>query len=130
MLWLVIAVLAGGLLPVQTGINAQLTSRLGSPVLAAAASVSIAVVSLFAFVASLRLAPPALADIVQLPWWIWLGGAIGALYLVASLTLAQRLGAASLISALVAGQTFGSIIVDHLGLVGYGVRHANWRHLV
>jgi len=55
---------------------------------------------------------------------------LGALYLGVSLTLAPRLGAASLISALVAGQMFASIVVDHFGLVGYRVRPADWRQLI
>lgn len=131
MSWLLlIALLAGALLPVQTGINTELRARLGHPVLAATASMSVSVASLLACAAWLRLARPAWSSLVHVPWWCWLGGALGALYLGVSLTLAPRLGAASLISALVAGQMFASIVVDHFGLVGYRVRPADWRQLI
>jgi uncharacterized membrane protein YdcZ (DUF606 family) len=74
-LFLLLAVLAGAMLPVQTGVNVQLR------------------------------------------------GLLGAAYIAVTVVLAPRLGAASLIAALVAGQMAASLIVDHYGWIGFA-QHA------
>ena len=55
------------------------------------------------------------------PWWQWTGGLIGAAYVLASIVLAPRLGAATLVAAVVAGQMLSSLILDQYGLVGFAV---------
>ena len=52
-------------------------------------------------------------------WWHWSGGLLGAVYIVGTIVLAPRLGAATLIAGLVAGQMAASLIVDHFGWVGF-----------
>ena len=52
-------------------------------------------------------------------WWHWSGGLLGAAYIVGTIVLAPRLGAATLIAALVAGQMIASLLVDHYGWVGF-----------
>jgi transporter family-2 protein len=54
-------------------------------------------------------------------WWQWSGGLLGAVYVVATIVLAPRLGAATLIAAVVAGQMIASVLLDQYGLVGFPV---------
>ena len=59
------------------------------------------------------------AALAKVPWWAWTGGVIGALFVASATLLVPRLGAASLICLVVAGQLVGSVVLDH-----YGVLHA------
>lgn len=52
----------------------------------------------------------------------WSGGIFGAIYIGVSILLVPRLGAATLIALLVAGQMFGSLVFDHFGLFGVPVQ--------
>ena len=113
-----IAFLIGMVLPLQAGINAQLRTGLGHPLLAALASFGVGTVALLlvALAARVRLSP---ASLPAMPWWYWTGGLLGALYIGAAVVLAPRLGAATLIAATVAGQMATSLLLDARGWVGF-----------
>jgi bacterial/archaeal transporter family-2 protein len=118
-LFLVLAILAGAVLPVQTGVNLQLRGLLGHPVVAALVSFIVGAVGL-AVAAVLVRAPASFAGAwARSEWWHWCGGLLGALYIVGALVLAPRLGVAPLVAALVAGQMLVSLVIDHYGWVGF-----------
>jgi transporter family-2 protein len=124
-LLLLLALAAGVLLPVQAGVNAQLRSVLGSPLAAALVSFMVGTAGLGAAAVILR-APTALrAAWAVSPWWLWIGGLIGALYVVASIVLAPKLGAATLVAAVVAGQMIASLLLDQYGLLGFPTHPMN-----
>ena len=130
MIWLLllIALVAGMLLPVQTGINAELRNLVGQPVLAAAIQFLVGAAALLLVVVAMGAPVPALGKLAAAPWWIWVGGLCGANYIVIAILLAPRLGAATLIAVTVAGQMLVSIVLDHFGFVGYPVHPVNaWR---
>jgi len=116
---LVLAVLIGALLPVQTGVNAQLRTSLGSPIATALVSFGVGTVGLLVAVVSLRIPLPLGQAWAQTRWWQFSGGLLGALYIAAVVVLAPRLGAATLIAAMVGGQMAASLIVDHFGWLGF-----------
>jgi bacterial/archaeal transporter family-2 protein len=122
-LFLLLAVLAGAMLPVQTGVNVQLRGLLGQPLAAALVSFLVGTLGLAAVVALLRVPVQVGAAWGRSAWWHWSGGLLGAAYIAVTVVLAPRLGAASLIAALVAGQMAASLIVDHYGWVGFA-QHA------
>ncbi len=113
-----VAFLIGMMLPVQAGLNAQLRTDLGHPLLAALASFGVGTVALFllSVAARARLSGGGLSEI---PWWHWTGGLLGAVYVAAAVVLAPRLGAATLIAAIVAGQMITSLALDAKGWVGF-----------
>jgi bacterial/archaeal transporter family-2 protein len=120
-LLLLLALAAGVLLPVQAGVNAQLRASVGSPVIVALVSFVVGTAGLAAATVVVR-APHALrAAWIGSPWWYWVGGLIGALYVLASIVLAPRLGAATLVAAIVAGQMIASLFLDQYGLVGFPI---------
>jgi transporter family-2 protein len=120
---LLLAVLAGAMLPVQTRVNVQLRGLLGQPLAAALVSFLVGTLGLAAVVALLRVPVAVGAAWGRSAWWHWSGGLLGAAYIAATVVLAPRLGAAALIAALVAGQMLASLIVDHFGWVGFA-QHA------
>ena len=129
-LLVLLAFLLGVLLPVQDGINAQLRTSLGEPLAAALASflVGTAALALGALVS--RTALPVGAAWSQSPWWHWVGGLIGAVYVAGAIVLAPRLGAATLIAAVVAGQMMTSLVLDQFGWVGFPVHEVTPLRLV
>src|SRR4029453_10833615 len=87
---------AGAMLPIQFGINAQLATWLGS-------SGRAALVSFVVGAPPLGLGPLAGArDWAAVdrgsgaPWWVWVGGILGAFYVLGSIVAAPRLGAVTL----------------------------------
>jgi len=120
-LFLLLALAAGVLLPVQAGLNAQLRSALGSPVAAALVSFLVGTVGLATVALLLRTPLPLGRAWAATSPWQWSGGLIGAVYVLAAIVLAPRLGAATLIAAVVAGQMVTSLVLDQYGLVGFPV---------
>ncbi len=52
------------------------------------------------------------------PWWVWTGGLLGVVFVLVSLGLVNRLGAAFLFALVVVGQMLASLVIDHYGLFG------------
>ena len=118
MTWLLllpVALAAGKAAPTQFAINSQLRQVVGGPVLAAALSVLVGTVILFATTAVVRRSVPELGPIMNAPWWMWLGG---------------LLGAATMVGLFLAGQVISSIVIDHFGLLGVTVQPASTARLL
>jgi bacterial/archaeal transporter family-2 protein len=128
MTWLLLlpaALVAGMAAPTQFAINSQLRHVVGGPVLAAAISFLVGTVVLFVAVMAVSRAVPELGPIVSAPWWMYLGGLLGAFYVCASIVLTPRLGVATTIGLFLAGQVVASMIIDHLGLFDVPVQPAS-----
>ena len=116
---LLLAVFVGFVLPVQTGVNAQLRTAVGDPVATALVSFAVGTVALLVAVLALRI-PLSLSDAwSRSAWWQWSGGLLGAIYIASVVVLAPRLGAATIIAAVVGGQMVASLMLDHFGWIGF-----------
>jgi hypothetical protein len=60
------------------------------------------------------------------PWWSWIGGVLGAYYVIVNIIFAYKLGAGTAISVFVCSQLSMSIILDLTGLVGFQKRAFSW----
>lgn len=121
-LYLLVCLVAGALMPLQAGVNAQLARWVGHPVTASLVSFAVGTLALFAYTAATRPQFPTLNALVTAPWWVWAGGLFGAVFVTAAAAFAPRLGAATFISITIAGQVFVSILLDHFGVVGFAAR--------
>lgn len=110
---------AGCMLPFQAGVNAQLAEWVGGPVRAAFLSFVVGTLALLVVVAIFFRARDSAGRVADAPWWVWVGGFLGAFYVVASVVTAPRLGAAALIVLVVAGQSLAALVVDQFGWVGF-----------
>lgn len=118
-LLIVLVALAGAMLPLQALINGRLGQATGSGVFASMVSFVIGTIALLLVTVAMRPALPGFGQAAHFPAWIWLGGLLGAAFVVIATIAAPRLGAAALISVVVFGQMISSITLDH-----YGVLHA------
>ena len=57
-----------------------------------------------------------------MPWYIWLGGFLGAIFVGYITWVNQQQGVALTFALVVSGQVFCSLAIDHLGLLGSAVR--------
>jgi transporter family-2 protein len=115
-------------MPLQAGVNAQLSRWVGSPSAAARSSRSRSARSGSSRTARrccerLARVERALAPLRRLGG-CGSGGLLGAVFVTAAATLAPRLGAATFISLTIAGQMLVSILLDQFGLVGFAARPA------
>jgi transporter family-2 protein len=117
--YLLFALAAGAMLPIQFGINAQLASWLGSSVRAAFVSFVVGAVSLAVVALVVARDWPVGDRVSSAPWWVWIGGALGAFYVLGSIVAAPRLGAVTLFVMILAGQALASLLVDQFGWVGF-----------
>jgi bacterial/archaeal transporter family-2 protein len=117
--YLLLAFAAGAMLPLQAGINAELAGWLDSPLRAAFVSFLLGTLLLVVAAALVFRPLPAWGRMGAAPWWVWVGGALGAFYVAAVIVSAPPLGAATLIALVVAGQALASLVVDHFGWVGF-----------
>jgi transporter family-2 protein len=125
MVWpyLLFAVIAGAMIPFQAGINAQLARWVGSPIGSALVSFLVGTAALAVVVLIQRKPLPSPSKLADAPWWIWIGGLLGAFYVAGSIFAAPKLGAVMLIAAVVAGQSFASLLIDQFGWVGFAEHH-------
>ena len=114
---LALALIAGVFMSVQAPTNAILGKASGSPVAAAFISFLVGTLALGAVVAtgSGRLLAPELRAV---PWYAWLGGLYGAFFVAIAAFGAPRVGVGPLLTAAIAGQLIGAVILDHYGLLG------------
>ena len=123
---LVAVFLMGFLQPIQAGLNATIAKTTGSRFQAGWTNgvVNAFLLSMALLVIWLVAGRGAgnFASIRSIPWWAYLGGAIGAGIVVTQLTAAPALGAGLLIALFVAGQCVGSVMVDTVGMPGYTKR--------
>ena len=110
---------AGAMLPIQFGINAQLAGWLDSPLRATLVSFAVGTLVLFLVMLAADRDWPSVDRVGGAPWWVWAGGLLGAFYVLGSVVSAPRLGAATLVAVILAGQAVASLLVDHFGWVGF-----------
>lgn len=114
---IVAIVLAGGATALQAPTNARLAAAVGSPVNAAFVSFAVGTVAL-AVLAAVFQTRPDMAATRALPWYAWIGGLYGVVFVVAAAWSVPRLGVALTITLMVAGQLLISLVLDHFGALG------------
>ena len=114
----ILGILGGALAVTQGAGNAQLKKSLEAsiPPLWFSYLSGAAIVAIFSLI--LRVHPP-VEKFGQVPWWAWIGGAFGAAYVMIQLSLAEKLGAATMTGLLVTGQIIFSVLLDHFGWLGF-----------
>jgi transporter family-2 protein len=65
-----------------------------------------------------RVGAPDVAAIRRGPWWMWIGGACGAYFVVMAVLMGERFGNTNFFAAMVGGQLITSLFIDHFGGMG------------
>ncbi len=128
--FLVAALISGALVPFQAGANAALGRALGHPLWATMVSLMISAICVVPVMMALRVSVPTITNLTVQPKWIWIGGVAGVIYITAALLFAPKLGAASFMTAVIAGQILASMAIDYFGVVGFTARPISGLRLV
>lgn len=118
--WRLLGAGAGMLMAAQAAVNGQLGSLLGSPVHAAFVSFLTGAAFLVLVVALRYRSFAAVKNPVEqkAPWWIWIGGLLGGLYILLNVFLVGRIGTGQTVILALFGQLTGSLLVERFGLLG------------
>ncbi len=125
LIFMTVALLIGGLLPLQGAINSQLGRALNHPLQASFISFLGGLLAILALLLVLRPELPRAELLRGQPWFLFVGGLIGASYVTMVLTLAPKIGIANTLTASIAGMLIVSMAFDHFGLFGLPVHPVN-----
>ena len=133
MFYVPLALLVGAFIPVQTAANSRLRQSVGSrPIVPALVSFSIALaVTIIATVLihgnplpqfdqsaidPVHIDPATTSSTTPYPWWIWLGGVFGVLFVIGNILLFPKLGAVQTVVLPILGQVAMGLVIDQFGL--------------
>ncbi len=118
-IWYLVGLGVGMCLGVQVAVNGQLTGVLDSAIHAGFISFVVGTIALLILLVitrpSLRITVP--AGERKNPWWMWLGGLLGAMYVTGGAFLSPLIGSAATVIVTQTGIIAGSLAVDHFGLL-------------
>jgi transporter family-2 protein len=117
-LYLLVGAMAGAGVAAQAVINARLRVIVGAPLWAAATQFTVGLALILLVALATRQPAPLTVGLPRAPWWIWLGGVFGATFIVVSIVLTPRLGAALMLASMIVGQLVAALLIDHYGLFG------------
>lgn len=116
MLWILLGILAGLVLPIQTLVNTRLRASTGTPFSSSMISFAVGTVTLLIVATAVTGGNYGIAQAFNEPLWIWFGGLLGVVALTGNILLFPHLGAVQTVVLPIAGQVIMGLIVDHFGL--------------
>ncbi|OYT71764.1 MAG: hypothetical protein CFK52_07135 [Chloracidobacterium sp. CP2_5A] len=130
--WVTIVLLTGMMLPVQAAVNAKLRAFVVNPIYSALISFCVGTTLLVLLASAMAWAGQAgrLQAAASAPWWAWVGGALGAVFVTMAILAVPRIGAAGYSAAIITGQLVGALILDHYGWLGLPQQTLTWSRLL
>lgn len=129
-LWQLAAVLSGCLSAVVGAILASLGQVIGSAIQATTVlfAIATAVMIIFCCVngSVIRVGK---AFTTNAPWWVWMGGVLGAIIVYANAWLIPLIGVSVFMMALLIGQLLLSLLMERNGWLGAPKKHISWIQL-
>jgi bacterial/archaeal transporter family-2 protein len=120
--YLLLALVAGAMMPTQAAINNKLAGYVESPIAAAFISFLVGTIGLFIYMLATGTSLGNLFNIKEAPPIAWLGGLLGAFFVTCTVILAPRIGVAMTFSLIVAGQMLITLVLDHFGFLGLPIK--------
>ena len=121
--------LGGFLLAVQAPVNARLRLVLGSPVGSALISFLVGTLLLAAITLALGDGPKVAEGLGGGPWWVYVGGACGAVVVYATLVSVPKVGVLATFVAVIVGQLAFATLVDRFGWFGATIIPVTWERI-
>ena len=129
LLYALLPLVGGAMIAAQAPVNARLRVVLGSQFGSAVISFAVGIVLLIgAMVVTGQ--SGAMASVGTGPWWAYLGGLFGAVFVVATLVASPRIGVTTTFVAAVAGQIILASLIDRYGWFGVTAIALSWQRVV
>ena len=123
----VMGILVGVYAALQAAFNGNLTKMLGSSIASGFVSYATGTILLLLLVVFSNQLPH---KTTRGRWWMWLGGPVGALFVVGMAQLVPRLGTGVTLLVVLIGQLLGSMAIDHFALFGARKAHVTLFRLI
>ena len=127
---IVLALLAGAVLPTQTALNNKLAVTVDNPILAALLSFIVGTITIAIYSVATGVPLGNIVAAKNAPPTAWLGGVLGAFFVASTVILLPRLGVASTFGLVVAGQMLITLFYDHFGLLGLDVKPMSFGRVI
>jgi transporter family-2 protein len=124
-LYMLVALLIGAASSIQPAVNAILSRAIGNPYGATMVSVFVAFCTICVISQVTGRGEITPAVLASVPWWVYLGGVVGAVLVASGVVIAPVTGALLFFILIVAGQLLGAMLMDHLGAFGLAVREVS-----
>jgi bacterial/archaeal transporter family-2 protein len=126
-LYIILAISAGAMIPFQSAMNTQLGKSLQSPYFSALTVFAVALIGLAVYILLSRFSTPTAAQFSAAPKWSYLGGLLGGTYILLIVMLAPKLGIGNVTIMVLMGQILAAIVIDQFGLLGAAVHIITWQ---
>lgn len=123
--FIILAIIAGIMMPTQAAINNKLAISIGSPIMSAFISFIVGTVALLLYILATGIPLGTLIEAKNAPFIAWTGGILGAFFVASTVMALPRLGVALTFSLVIAGQMLITLIIDHFGLLDVPVKQIN-----
>jgi transporter family-2 protein len=120
--FIVLGIAVGALIPLQTAVNTRLSVWLGAVLPASLVSFAIGTAALAVAALVTGTPIPWATTATTQPWWIWIGGVCGLVFLTMNIVLMPRIGASATVILPLVGQVLGGVAIDMTGAFGTDVR--------
>ena len=110
------ALATGFMIASQALVNAKLGQYIGGPIWAAFTSFLVGTIFIFGFGLIVKGKLPEI-QFEHLQWWMFLGGLMGAFFVISSITIVPVMGVTAMIALFIAGQLVAATLLDHYGIL-------------
>ena len=130
-LLLLIPLLIGMGVVIQSGANTQLSHVFQNPFIAGLISFATGTLCFLIINLVLRTDFSVLYShhATQTRWWMWLGGLMGAFFIASVIIIAPKVGPTQLFGLIIASQLTFSVVVDHYGWLGFQMQPVNMKKI-
>lgn len=129
--WQILALLSGFCLAIQPAVNGHLGIGISSGIQAALISFLIGTILLIAINVILKqMTSVKMAFQKKAPWWFYMGGFLGALYVFFALVITPEIGTGAFVIFVLIGQMIVSLLIDNYGLLQSRVRKVSMIQII
>lgn len=107
---------AGMLVPFQAAMNGLLSRSLNHPLQAAMVNFIGGAALILILLLFLQATLPTMDGLRRIPWYLYIGGILGVVFVTVSLLAVPRIGGVAFLAAMLTGQMTAALILDHFGL--------------
>lgn len=112
----------------QPALNAELARLIGSSTWATIISFFVGLIVLLTY-AIVTQQPLSAKKLSNVPPYLFLGGALGAIFVLSVVVLFPKIGAMNAVIFMIIGQMLSSLIIDHYGCFNAPVSPINWQKI-
>lgn len=103
---------------VQAAMNAQLGATLQAPIASSLWNFTLGTLVLALLLGLGLFGRPSPGALLSAPWWAYLGGVLGAIFVTTTVLAVPRVGTAVTLGSIICGQLIGALLIDTFGWLG------------